>query len=247
MVNKLLKFYFLFFILLFSIQIFSQEKFGKSTLDKKATYYHDKFVNRKTSTGELFSQTKYTAAHKTIPLNTLVKVTNKKNGRSIIVRINDRCKKKGVIDLTLVAAKRIQMIESGSIPVKVEVISNDYYDIWAKQDEIFGIFDRAQQIDSVKSAVFDSLIFAKRSNIEESYLFAYYIRLATADSQDNARLIINQLPEKYKYISRVVKAKGQKFYYVNIGPFVSSKTANQALEELKAKYSFAHILEKKNT
>src|SRR5574344_782204 len=93
---------------------------------KKATYYHDKFENRKTSSGELFSQSKYTAAHKSIPLNTLVKVTNTKNGKSVLVKINDRCRKHGVIDLSRVAAQRLQILEHGSAPVKIEVVSNEY-------------------------------------------------------------------------------------------------------------------------
>lgn len=110
-------------------------------MDKKATFYHNKFVNRKTSTGEKFDQKKYTAAHKTIPLNTLVRVTNTNNGRSVIVRVNDRCPKKGVIDLSLIAAKKLKMIKEGVAPVKVEILSNDYIDIWLKQDEIFNLFD----------------------------------------------------------------------------------------------------------
>ena len=136
---------------------FSQLKPGKQLLNRKATFYHNKFVNRKTSSGEKFVQTKYTAAHKTIPLNTLVKVTNEKNGRSVIVKVNDRCPKIGVIDLSLVAAKRLKMIKEGVAPVRIEILSDDYIDIWQKQDEIFNMFDRVEEKDSLSSFYINSM------------------------------------------------------------------------------------------
>lgn len=123
---------------------FNQGVKKEKVMDKKATFYHNKFVNRKTSTGEKFDQKKYTAAHKTIPLNTIVRVTNTNNGRSVIVRVNDRCPKKGVIDLSLIAAKKLKMIKEGVAPVKVEILSNDYIDVWLKQDEIFNLFDGSE-------------------------------------------------------------------------------------------------------
>lgn len=63
-----------------------------SVYDKKAVacYYHDKFNGRKTASGEKFSNSKYTAAHKKLPFGTKVKVTNKANDKSVIVTINDR-------------------------------------------------------------------------------------------------------------------------------------------------------------
>ena len=85
-------------VLVFSFlrgNVFSQEKKG---FNASATYYHDRFENRKTSSGEIFSQKKYTAAHKTLPLNTLVRVTHLKNGRSVLVKVNDRCpRRSGII------------------------------------------------------------------------------------------------------------------------------------------------------
>ena len=56
----------------------------------KASYYADKYQNRQTASGELFDQNRYTAAHKTLPFGTWTKVTNVNNGRSVIVRVNDR-------------------------------------------------------------------------------------------------------------------------------------------------------------
>lgn len=89
-----------------------------------ASYYHDKFVGRKTATGEIYSQDKLTAAHKTLPLNSWVKVTNLKNDSVIIVRINDRMPQwnKRTIDLTKTGAKKLNYLYAGLTRVRIEVI-----------------------------------------------------------------------------------------------------------------------------
>ena len=71
-----------------------------------ASYYHNKFVGRKTASGEIFTQDKMTAAHKSLPLGTWVMVTNKANDSVVILRINDRMPQwnKRSIDLTYSAA-----------------------------------------------------------------------------------------------------------------------------------------------
>ena len=89
-----------------------------------ASFYGEcsKFI--KTANEEDFSNEKYTAAHKTLPFGTRVRVTNTKNGKSVIVRINDRGPfiQNRIIDLTLVAAKEIDMIREGVVPVELEII-----------------------------------------------------------------------------------------------------------------------------
>ena len=68
------------------------KKASYSTFDKKAvaTYYADKFNGKKTASGETFSNSKYTAAHKKLPFGTKLKVTNTANGKSVVVTVNDR-------------------------------------------------------------------------------------------------------------------------------------------------------------
>lgn len=113
----------LVFILLF-ISL-SAEAQSVDTLYKKegtASYYAKKFHGRKTANGDIFHVDSLTAAHKTLPFGTMVKVTNLKNQKSVIVRINDRgmVGKKRVIDLSPAAAKAIGMINSGLQKVRVE-------------------------------------------------------------------------------------------------------------------------------
>jgi rare lipoprotein A len=89
-----------------------------------ASYYADEFNGRTTSNGEVFDMHKLTAAHRTLPFGTVVRVTNTQNGRSVVVRINDRgpFKDDRVIDLSLEGAKQIGMISGGTAPVSLEIL-----------------------------------------------------------------------------------------------------------------------------
>lgn len=93
-----------------------------------ASYYSKKFEGRKTATGDIFRHSKLTAASNHFKLNTLVRVTNLRNNKSVIVLINDRMhnkmKKKGrVVDLTKKAAMELDFIKSGLTKVVVQPIS----------------------------------------------------------------------------------------------------------------------------
>ncbi len=83
-----------------------------------------KFQSRKTASGERFNQSSKTTAHKKLPFGTKVKVTNIKNGKSVIVRINDRGPfiKGRIIDLSKLAFSRIGNTDSGVINVHIEVV-----------------------------------------------------------------------------------------------------------------------------
>jgi rare lipoprotein A len=89
-----------------------------------ASYYAHDFHGRKTASGEHFDMHELTAAHRTLPMGTRVRVTNLDNGRDVVVRINDRgpFKRGRVIDVSYEAAKKLDMIASGVAPVKVEVL-----------------------------------------------------------------------------------------------------------------------------
>jgi rare lipoprotein A len=89
-----------------------------------ASWYGGEFHGRPTSSREVYDMHDLTAAHKTLPLGTQVAVTNLKNGRSIVVRINDRgpFAKNRVIDLSYAAARAIELIGPGTAPVRIEVV-----------------------------------------------------------------------------------------------------------------------------
>jgi len=89
-----------------------------------ASFYADEFDGKKTANGEVYDINDLTAAHPSYAFNTIVKVTNLSNGKSVEVRINDRMPQfKGrIIDLSFAAAKEIEMINAGIQEVKLEVI-----------------------------------------------------------------------------------------------------------------------------
>lgn len=94
----------------------------KITQTGKASYYANKFNGRKTASGEVFRNSKRTAAHLTIPFGTKVKVTNLRNGKTVKVRINDRGPfvKGRIIDLSKKAAKKIDMVNEGIGEVRLK-------------------------------------------------------------------------------------------------------------------------------
>ena len=95
-----------------------------AVLHGAASWYGPKFHGRKTASGERFNMDKLTAAHRTLPFDTLVRVTNQTNDKSVIVRINDRGPFHGkrVLDLSRKAAQKIGLVNHGVGRVKVEVL-----------------------------------------------------------------------------------------------------------------------------
>lgn len=96
---------------------------GKSEIGIASYYGHD-FHGKPTANGETFDMYAFTAAHKTLPFDTKVKVTRISNGKSVIVRINDRGPFAGgrIIDLSYVAAEKLDMLDDGVAKVKIEVV-----------------------------------------------------------------------------------------------------------------------------
>jgi len=89
-----------------------------------ASYYAEDFHDKKTANGETFNMNGLTCAHKTLPFNTWLEVTNLANRRTVIVRVNDRGPFVGdrIIDLSLGAAKELGMIEAGVQEVDIEIL-----------------------------------------------------------------------------------------------------------------------------
>ena len=99
------------------------------------TYYADRFVGRKTSCGEIFRQNQYTAAHKTIPMGTYLLVTYPITNKHVVVRVNDRCPKPGILDMTKLAVHAIGIKGSGKVIVKT-LDPNMGYFLWSNQDTL---------------------------------------------------------------------------------------------------------------
>ena len=91
-------------------------------------YYNDKFQGHVAASGEKYDKGALTAAHRTLPFGTMVKVTNLENNRSVVVRVNDRGPQGGskakIIEITSRAAKEIDMIKKGKVQCQIEVVES---------------------------------------------------------------------------------------------------------------------------
>jgi len=89
-----------------------------------ASYYHDKFNGKKTASGEVFDNSKLTAAHRTLPFGTEIKVTNLNNGEEVIVTVNDRgpFHSSRALDMSKAAFDEIGGTQKGIIPVQYEIV-----------------------------------------------------------------------------------------------------------------------------
>ena len=109
------------------VTISEDEYSGSPVLESKtgvASYYGDKFDGKKTSYGEIFNKNDLTAAHLKYPCNTIVRVINLLNNKSVIIRINDRKPDFNgrIIDVSYGAAKKLDMLKNGITEVKLEVL-----------------------------------------------------------------------------------------------------------------------------
>jgi rare lipoprotein A len=107
-----------------SIQIAPRAEVFEAIGQGEASYYGTELAGNRTASGERFDPNAFTAAHRTLPLGTRVRVTNIANGRSVIVRVNDRGPfvHSRLIDVSLGAAREIQMVRSGKAQVRLEIV-----------------------------------------------------------------------------------------------------------------------------
>jgi rare lipoprotein A len=116
-----------FVYLLFPMAVIGQSHHKKAPVKVQygvASFYSNKFEGRKTYTDEIFMQEKLTGASNTLPMHTWVRVTNLRNERSVIVRINDKMhpKNKRLIDLSHAAAKKLGYAGRGLTKVRIDVL-----------------------------------------------------------------------------------------------------------------------------
>jgi rare lipoprotein A len=107
------------------VQAMPAKTSGDHQLEGKAAYYSNRFNGRKTASGQRFNNAAMTTAHNTLPFGTRVKVTNTKNNKSVVVRVNDRGPSTPgrIFDLTRAAAGKLGYVRAGLADVKAEVVA----------------------------------------------------------------------------------------------------------------------------
>ncbi|MDX9759178.1 MAG: septal ring lytic transglycosylase RlpA family protein [Bacteroidota bacterium] len=184
-----------------------------------ASYYGRKFHGKKTSSGEIFNMWDLTAAHKTIPLNAKVRVTNLINNKSVVVRINDHGPhaRGRIIDLSRAAAAQIDMIERGTARVRLDVISLDARPDFEKERgniEFFAVdIERADLAGfAVQIASFEHLgnLVQQLDRLKTAGIDNAYVQMATVSGKLVHRLVVGdyKTEEAARWKLRTLREKG---------------------------------------
>ena len=186
-----------------------------------ASFYADKFEGRKTANGEIYYHAKKTAAHRTLPFGSVVKVTNLENNKYIVVRVNDRGPfvDNRIIDLSKSAAQELGFVSKGLAKVKVELIANTndlpsnkkeaeknttgtYYKINSKQ-----VYPKGKGVQ-VGSYTDDENMIKLVAQIEKKYNQPVYVEIANVKKKKVYRIVVgntNDENELHKTITLLKK------------------------------------------
>jgi rare lipoprotein A len=164
-----------------------------------ASYYAEPYHGRKTANGETFdTYNAFTAAHRTLPFNTVVRVTNKANGREVDVRINDRGPfiDGRVIDLSLVAARSIDMVRAGVSPVQLRILkSGDGARVRATGSMYtvqVGAFETSAAAESLRSELAKRYKDVVVQSVDSEKIF-YRVRVGREPSAQAAEILAGEL------------------------------------------------------
>jgi rare lipoprotein A len=214
------KLFFASFVMCFCLAAVAQTQTGK------ASFYADKFEGSPTASGEKYRHSKLTAAHKTLPFGTRVRVTNLSNNQTVDVVINDRGPYVDgrVIDLSKSAAEKLGFINQGLTDVKIDVL--DAGDGTAKSD-----------IKPIDNVVVDEKEFydfeVARLNPK-----GFGVQIGTYQELVNLMRLSDNLKTSYKkkVIVQVKVVNGIKYYSLILGPFPSRAKADIFLSEINKKF-----------
>ncbi|WP_147820933.1 septal ring lytic transglycosylase RlpA family protein [Salidesulfovibrio onnuriiensis] len=181
-----------------------------------ASWYGSDFHGKKTATGEIYNMYGLTAAHKTLPLGTRVKVTNLANGRSAYLVVNDRGPfvRGRTIDLSYGAAKQLGSVNEGVIKVRITAVGT---------------------VPATVPAV-NKTVVASASK-------AYHVRVGAYSQRSNAAKVHNQLKQAGYVYSRIrqVESNGRVLHVVQAGSYASRDQADRVLSRLKKAFPSSYI------
>ena len=186
---------------------------ASSELKGLASYYAEPYDGRRTASGEIFnSYQELTAAHRTLPFNTVVKVTNEANGRDVSVRINDRGPfvKGRVIDLSYKAAKEIDLVRAGVAPVKLTILKD-------AGDSVANASRQPQSV--VPSPTVPSTL--------------YTIQVGAFPTEEAAQVLKKDLERRYPDVTIVTFTTTLTFYRVRVGRLNDLPAAEALVKTLR--------------
>ena len=178
-----------------------------------ASWYGPKFDGKLTANGEIFDQYAVTAAHRTLPIPSLVKVTNLENNRSIVLRINDRGPFVGdrIIDLSYKSAQLLGIIQKGTGKVRVEVIDYGEHLLVKNSKKLL------------------------KTNVKQNK--EYFLQVGVFKEASNADRLSDKLRNKdyinYKVFTNTVNINDRILYIVKIGPIQNNENIKYVQRKLK--------------
>lgn len=204
-----------------------------------ASWYGRKFHGRQTANGETYDMYEMTAAHKTLPLPSYARVTSLENGRSVIVRVNDRGPflHDRIIDLSYAAANRLGFVNSGTGKVEVELLMPDEILAMTSAQEKIEVaatpepVTPAPRTDSKMENAVSSRVLMTASAVQEKPIAPLsgpvpYLQLAAFDTPNNAAELMAKVRDSFDLFSEYMHLlDGDGRYRLQIGPFSSVEEA----------------------
>ncbi len=220
-------------LLFISCLIFLSGSLSAQFQTGKASFYADKFEGHQTASGEKYKHSKLTAAHKTLPFGTKLRVTNVSNNQSVDVVVNDRGPYADgrIIDLSKSAAEKLGFINNGLADVKIEVIDAG--------DGKSGMEVKAIDRVSVDEKEFYDF------KIDRLNPKGFGVQIGTYQELVNLMRLSENLKSSYqkKVVVQVKILNGVKYYSIILGQFATRDKADKFLATLKKKYPDAFIAE----
>ena len=207
-----------------------------------ASWYGEDFHARKTANGENYDMHALTAAHRTLPLPSIVKVTNLENGRSLVLRVNDRgpYAKNRIIDISKRGAQLLGFQTQGTAKVRVEVMEKESK---ALKAALLGETDNTASKVSIpaRSAANTSLkdlkplqlVGAERATPKTYSKGSWFVQAGAYSKESAAQNLSNQLDQFGKTNIYKVTVNGQNFYRVRLGPYTHKQEAEVMLAKVK--------------
>lgn len=192
-----------------------------------ASWYGKKFHGRRTSSGEPYDMYKLTAAHRELPIPAYVRVTHLENGRSLVVRVNDRgpFARNRIIDLSYAAAQRLDMVETGTAPVRIELIRADRQPATAEADTGGG----REPDGGVRPVAAQRL----PGEVEDETGTRYFLQVGAFSERRNAERLKDNLDHARFSDVRIDNSDGGDFYRVRLGPMDSVEELDRVSRELQ--------------
>lgn len=199
----------------------------------KASFYSDKYEGHVTASGEKYKHSKFTAAHKTLPFGTRVRVTNIENNQSVEVVVNDRGPYVDgrIIDLSKAAAEKLGFVNQGLADVKIEVLDAG--------DGKSGMETKAIDRVSVDEKEFYDF------EIQRQEPKGFGVQIGTYQELVNLMRLADNLKSSYKkkVIVQVKILNGVKYYSLILGKFSKRDKADKFLASIRKKYPDSFIAE----